>query len=177
LVTDPDQVRRLAESKEVENLHFRRHLHAHNVPIEPFQILAREIERQIDCTQCANCCRRMIVDVTRDEIETIAEHLGMTFDEVLLKHIDPEPGDSGHKIMRTEHNACTFLDGNLCMIYEARPAACREFPHVTVGVHTLGARMESVCRHSSVCPILYNAIEAYKAHVGYHPHPQAGAQH
>jgi len=171
LVTDPDQVRRLAESKEVENLHFRRYLHAHHVPIEPFQILAHEIESRIDCTQCANCCRRMMVELTVSEIETIAEYLGATFAEVMQKHIDPEPGDSGHKIMRTEHNGCTFLDGNRCSIYDARPAACREFPHVAVGSHTLGARMESVCRHASVCPILYNALEEYKTHVGYHPHP------
>lgn len=169
MVTDPDQVRRLAESKEAENLHFRRHLHAHHVPIEPFQILAHEIERQIDCTQCANCCRRMIVEVTPAEIQAIAAHLGVPVPDVMQKHVDPEPGDSAHKIMRTEHGACTFLNGNLCSIYDVRPAACREFPHVAVGAHTLGARMESVCRHSSVCPILFNAIEAYKAHIAYHP--------
>ncbi|MDR3718835.1 MAG: YkgJ family cysteine cluster protein [Bryobacteraceae bacterium] len=170
MVTDPDQVRRLAESKEAENLHFRRHLHAHHVPVEPFQILAHEIERQIDCTQCANCCRRMIVELTPSEIEVIAAHLCVPVQEVMRKHIDPEPGDSYHKILRTGHGGCTFLDGSRCSIYEARPAACRDFPHVSPGQHTLGARMESVCRHSSVCPILYNALEAYKAHVGYHPH-------
>ncbi len=170
MVTDPDQVRRLAESKEVENLHFRRYLHAHHIPVEPFQILAHETERRFDCTQCANCCRRMSVEVTPAEVEAIAMHLGVTVQEAMRKHVDPEPGNSAHKIMRTEHGGCTFLIGNLCSIYEARPAACREFPHVAVGAHTLGARMESVCRHSSVCPILYNAIEAYKARIGYHPH-------
>jgi len=170
LVTDPDQVRSLAELKEAENLHFRRHLHAHHVPVEPFQILAHEIEGQIDCTRCANCCRRMIVELTPAEIEIIAAHLCVPVQEVMWKHIDPEPGDSYHKILRTEHGGCTFLDGSRCSIYEARPAACRDFPHVSPGARTLGARMESVCRHSSVCPILYNALEAYKAHVGYHPH-------
>jgi Fe-S-cluster containining protein len=170
LVTDPDQVRRLAESKEAENLHFRRYLHAHHIPVKPFQILAQVIERQIDCKQCANCCRRMIVEVTPAEIEAIAVLLDVPVQEVMQKHIDPEPGDPAHRIMRNEHDACTFLHGTLCSIYDARPAACRDFPHVAVGAHTLGARMESVCRHSSGCPILYNAIESYKAHVGYHPH-------
>lgn len=170
MVTDPDEVRRLAETKETENLHFRRYLHDHHVPAGPFQIVAQEIERQIDCTQCANCCRKMIVEVTPAEIERIAETYGVTVQELMLKHIAPEPGDSRHKVMRTEHGACTFLDGNLCSIYDARPAACREFPHVAIGAHTLGARLESVCRHSSICPILYNAIEAYKGSIGYsHP--------
>jgi Fe-S-cluster containining protein len=176
LVTDPDQVRRLAKSKEVENLHFRRYLHAHNVPTAPFQILAHEIEQRTDCTQCANCCRQMIVDVTSAEIKTIAEYLGLPLDEVMRKHIDPEPGNSVHKILHNEHDACTFLHGNLCSIYSVRPKACREFPHVAVGAHTLGARMESVCRHAAVCPILLDAIEAFKAHVGYRPHLQTGAR-
>ena len=154
----------------MENLHFRRYLHAHHAPVEPFQILAHEIERKIDCKQCANCCRRMIVEVTPAEIEKIAAYFGVPVQDVMQRFFEPEPGDSGHKIIRSEHGACTFLDGNLCSIYDARPTACREFPHVAVGAHTLGARMESVCRHSSICPILYNAIEEYKVRVGYHPH-------
>lgn len=31
--------------------------------------------------------------------------------------------------------------------------------------------MESVCRHASVCPILYSALEEYKGHLGHRPHP------
>ena len=168
MTTDPDEIRRLAEGKEAENLRFRRHLHAHHVPAEPFQIIAQEIERQIDCTQCANCCRQMMVEVTPEEIESIAAALGVTVQELMRQHIAPEPGDSRQKVMRTEHGGCTFLNGNLCSIYEARPAACREFPHVAVGAHTLGARMESISRHASVCPILYYSIEAYKRQTGYH---------
>jgi hypothetical protein len=162
------EVRRLAESKEAENLSFRRYLHAHHDRVEPFQIIASRIETQIDCTQCANCCRELIVEVTRVEVEAIAAYLNMSVGDVLLKHTKADPEDSRKRVLRNERDACTFLDGNLCLIYEVRPRPCRQFPHVHPGEHTLGSRIESACRHSVVCPILYHALEEYKHQAGYH---------
>jgi len=110
----------------------------------------------------------MTVEVTEAEIEAIAAHFNMTADEVRVHHTDPDPDDSRTRVLRNEKKACTFLDGNQCLIYDARPRPCRQFPHVHVGEHTLGSRIESACLHSSVCPILYNALEEYKHQSGYH---------
>jgi Fe-S-cluster containining protein len=60
-----------------------------------------------------------------------------------------------------------FLRGNLCTVYEARPRACREFPYLVSHQRSLGGRMSSVCKHASLCPIVFNALEAYKHAVGY----------
>lgn len=169
MVTDPAEVRRLAEWKEAENLHFRRYLHAHHQDrIAPFQIIANRIEAQIDCTACANCCRDMLVEVNLAEVEAIARHLNLSVEDVRLRHTTADPDDSIQCVLRYERDACTFLDGNLCLIYEARPGACRHFPHAHPGEHSLGARIESACRHARVCPILYNALEEYKHQTGYH---------
>src|SRR4051794_30843307 len=54
VLTDLVEIRRLGTSKEAENQDFRRYLSAHHHPVEPFQILATEIQRQVDCTACAN---------------------------------------------------------------------------------------------------------------------------
>jgi hypothetical protein len=56
VVTDLVQIRRLAEMEQGENLDFRRFLNAHHVPDHLFRQIAREVEQQIDCTVCANCC-------------------------------------------------------------------------------------------------------------------------
>jgi len=174
VVTDLVEIRRLGASRSGENLEFRRYLAAHHHPIEPFQILAGEIARQIDCTSCANCCRYSVVTVTRAEIETIARSLDLSPDEVTRTYTAPDPDAPAMRILKSTADGCIFLRGNLCTVYRARPKACRDFPHVAVGTHSLGGRISSLCRWASLCPIVYNALEGYKRVVGYHPACKAG---
>lgn len=169
MVTDLAEVRRLGETKQAENLDFRRYLSAHHHPDEPFHTLAREIERQIDCTACANCCRHSVVTVSPAEIGAIASYLNMEPAEAARLYTEPDPGEPGKRILRSDTNGCVFLAGNLCMVYEARPRPCRDFPHVAREERSLGGRMSSVCRWAPLCPIVYNALEEYKKLTGYRP--------
>jgi hypothetical protein len=91
VVTDLVQIRRLGELKKQENLDFRRYLSAHHYPIEPFQRLAIEVQKRIDCTACANCCRQMLVPVTRTDIDAIAAHLNMEAEDVSRKYTVADP--------------------------------------------------------------------------------------
>ena len=176
MVTDLAEVRRLAEAKKAENLEFRRHLTAHHQSLEPFHILASKIQSEIDCTQCGNCCRYTEVSVSTAEIEAIARYLGMPVNEVVRQYTAPDPERPGSRILLNTHDACVFLEGNLCMVYEARPSACRNFPHVAPRTHSLGGRVSSLCRRAWFCPIIYNALEAYKHVVGYHPDSNGAAR-
>jgi uncharacterized protein len=168
VVTDLVEIRRLGESKAAENLAFRRYLSAHHYRAEPFRILAAETQRQMDCTTCANCCRHSVVTVSSSEIEAIARHLRCEIKEVITQYTVPDPEASATRILRSTKDGCVFLDGNLCMIYEARPKACRDFPHVALDRRSLGGRFSSLGRWASLCPIVYNALESYKQLVGYH---------
>lgn len=168
MVTDLAEVFRLGTSRAEENVAFRRHLAAHHIDAQPFQILASEVQRHIDCTQCANCCRNSVVPVNPSEIERIAARLGSTPDEVVRAYTVPDPDAPASRILKNS-NACVFLDGNLCRIYEDRPQACREFPHIAVGDHSLGGRPASLARWAPLCPIIYNALEEYKHLTGYPP--------
>lgn len=166
MISDLDEIRRRTESNEAENLAFRRHLIAHHQPLEPFRILANEIQANTDCTACANCCREMIVNVSPAEIHSLAAHLGISDEDVAHLYTEPDPEDHSRRILRNQ-NSCVFLDGNLCMVYAARPKACHDFPHIALHSSTVGNRMSSFCRSAAVCPIIYNALEAYKHLVGY----------
>jgi uncharacterized protein len=106
--------------------------------------------------------------VGRAEIDAIASHLGIEAADVIRLHISPDPAVPAARVLLNKKDACTFLDGNLCMIYAARPAACRNFPHLAPCAPSLGARMSSLCRNAWFCPIIYNALESYKRLVGYH---------
>jgi Fe-S-cluster containining protein len=168
VVTDLVQIRVLGTAKAAENQDFRRYLTAHHRRIEEFQSVATEIRGQIDCTSCANCCRYSIVLVNESEISAIAGYLGTTSEQVKALYTVPDPENPAERILQNNENGCVFLDGNLCLIYEARPKACRDFPHTSIGLHSLGARLSSMCRWAPLCPIIYNALEAYKHLVGYH---------
>jgi hypothetical protein len=44
---------------------------------------------------------------------------------------------------------------------------CREFPYLVSDQRSFGWRMSPDCKHASICPIVFNALESYKHGVGY----------
>jgi hypothetical protein len=74
---------------------------------------------------------------------------------------------------RRPRGACSWK-GVCARFYEARPKACRDFPHVAVGIHSLGGRPSSLARWVLPCPIVYNAVAAFKHFTGYHPYRAHG---
>jgi uncharacterized protein len=173
VVTDLAEVFRVGTAKASENLAFRRYLSARHAPEAPFQILAGEIQQQVDCRACANCCRHSVVAVNPAEINAIAQYLDTTPEAVTRLYTVADRDTSTLRVLRTSPEACVFLDGNLCMIYDARPKACRDFPHVALGRHTLGGRPASLARWAALCPIIFNAMEEYKHLTGFHPHEKS----
>lgn len=170
MVTDLAEVARLGAAKAAENLDFRRRLSARHHPEQEFQILASQIQQNVDCTACANCCRHSVVPVSHSEVEKIASYLGITPAAASRIYTVPDPEAPASRILKNSGNSCVFLDGNLCTVYDARPKTCRDFPHVASGTHSLGGRLSSHARWAALCPIIYNALESYKHLVGYHPH-------
>jgi len=170
VVTALAEVFRLGTAKAKENVAFRRYLSDHHHTERDFQILATGIQQQVDCTACANCCRHSLVAIDKAEVEKIASYLGTTAEEATRLYTDADQSEPSRRVLRSSGEGCVFLDGNLCMVYEARPRACRDFPHVSVGTHSLGGRQSSHARWAPLCPIIYNALESYKHQLGFHPH-------
>ncbi len=85
-----------------------------------------EVFEEIDCLQCANCCKTTGPLFTEKDIERVAKHLRMKpsdFEDRFLK-VD----EDRDKVLQAL--PCFFLmDDNKCSIYEVRPKACREYPH------------------------------------------------
>jgi uncharacterized protein len=171
MVTNLAEVWRLGTAKAEENVAFRRYVSAQHFSDKPFQILASQVQQQVDCTACANCCRHSVVSVNKPEIENIARHLGATPEVVTRLYTVPDPDAPASPTLRHSGAGCIFLNGNFCLIYEARPQTCRDFPHIAVGTHSLGGRPSSRARWAALCPIIYNSLEQYKRLTGYHPRP------
>jgi hypothetical protein len=45
-----------------------------------------EVEEQMDCKACANCCRETRVNISRKDLEALARHLGMPPEQVIKKY-------------------------------------------------------------------------------------------
>jgi uncharacterized protein len=85
-----------------------------------------EVWKEVNCMECANCCKSMTPTFTPADVKRIAAHLDMTPKQFKDKWLMKE-ADTGDWVNTKQ--PCQFLDGNKCSIYEVRPADCAEFPH------------------------------------------------
>lgn len=121
------------------------------------QKLHDEVFEEIDCLDCANCCKSISPTLYFKDVERLAKHLKMKssqfIDEYLL--IDEED-DYVFK-----STPCQFLlPDNYCMVYESRPKACREYPHLDR--KRFYQILNLTLKNSEVCPAVYDAIEKLK---------------
>lgn len=85
-----------------------------------------EIFAKTDCLQCANCCKTTGPLFTEKDIERISKHLRLKSADFEAKYLRTD--EDGDKVLQSL--PCTFLDAeNMCLIYDVRPKACREYPH------------------------------------------------
>ena len=84
---------------------------------------------EIDCTTCANCCKKMTPTFTPKDLKRISAHFGETVNEFKEKWLYKEKKKDGDWMNRSQ--PCQFLNlkNNLCTIYEIRPEDCASFPH------------------------------------------------
>jgi uncharacterized protein len=166
VITDLIQIERLGEKKRPENERFRRFMKTHDVQERRFRRLAQEIEDQIDCRACANCCKVAETDVAERELDRLARAVGVSRAEFIERYTTKSEDDGTLILRRTEYG-CVFLEGNDCSIYEDRPETCRNFPHLVRGSGSIASRMWQFIDRATYCPIVYNSLEAYKLISGF----------
>jgi Fe-S-cluster containining protein len=164
MLTDLVQIRRLGEQKRGENERFRKHLKRHSFVERKFRRLAQDVEEQIDCTECANCCRVATVRLCDRDVQKLAKFLRIPVAEFIRNYTEQSPKE-GRILRRTEEAGCIFLNDNLCTVYEARPHICDNFPHLVRGEGSLLSRMWDFNDRACYCPIVYNVLEEFKGEV------------
>lgn len=119
------------------------------------------VSAAIDCTQCGNCCKKLIINVTREEVSALAGYLQQPEEAVKTQYIEESAG--GQCFINTI--PCHFLAYNKCTIYEGRFRECRDFPHL----HKPGfkGRFLGTLLHYGHCPIVYNVVEHLKQQTGF----------
>lgn len=117
-------------------------------------ILHEKIFQQTDCTKCANCCRTLGPMITNRDIGQMAKALRLKTSVFIDQYLRrDEDGDWVFKSM-----PCPFLQGDhLCLIYDDRPKACREYPH-TDRENIYQIRNLTI-RNAETCPAVFEILE------------------
>jgi uncharacterized protein len=160
MLIDLVQIRRQGERKAPENQRFRKYLRTHRVDDRKLRHIAEDVEDEIDCTVCANCCRVATAPLQKRDIEKLAKYLGLSVQRFVDEYAELSE-EEGLILKRTEQG-CTFLHGNTCSVYDVRPGTCVNFPHLVRGNGSLPSRMWQFVDRASYCPIVYNTLESWK---------------
>src|ERR1700722_8117409 len=129
MLTDLVQIKRLGEQRKEENARFRAYFRRHRHSDRRLRRLGEEIESEIDCTACANCCRVTEVGITGKDIEKLAKFIGTSENEFVEQFTALD--DTGAMILRKNEAGCVFLEGNLCSVCEARRHTSANSPPLT----------------------------------------------
>lgn len=119
-----------------------------------FNDLHEKVFKEIDCLECANCCKTTSPIFLTSDIERIAKTLKMKTNAFIDNYLKI---DEDHDyVLQTA--PCPFLgEENKCIIYEKRPKACREYPH------TNRKKMYQIINITSnntlICPAVSRIVE------------------
>jgi uncharacterized protein len=156
---DLEKFRKQSQQKSKENKSFLQRLKKKDPRKvdEVFHELHEEVFSEIDCLDCANCCKTTSPIFYQHDIERLAKFLRM------------KPGDFIEKYLRMDEDndfvlqsaPCPFLGAdNYCAVYAHRPKACREYPHTDR--KKMVQIMDLTYKNTLVCPAVFEMLERIK---------------
>ncbi len=115
--------------------------------------LHEEAFEKIDCLECANCCKTTSPIFRDKDIDRIAQFLGVRPAQLVEQYLHLDE-DNDYVLNQAP---CPFLGSdNYCSIYEARPKACREYPHTDrKNFHQI---LDLSLKNMSICPAVFDIL-------------------
>jgi len=110
----------------------------------------------INCLECAACCKNYSPRFKTPDVKRIAKHLKMKDGEFIEKYLQVDK--EGDYVVRSK--PCAFLgEDNFCSIYDVRPSDCSRFPYTDEDVFL--KRPVITLKNATFCPAVYFVLEKF----------------
>ena len=113
--------------------------------------------KDINCLECANCCKTTSPSFTDKDIQRISNFLKIKPSNLVDKYLVLD--EENDYVLKSV--PCVFLnDNNECRIYKVRPKACRNYPHTNrIKQYQL---LNLTQKNIEICPAVSQIIEKIK---------------
>ena len=149
----------LAESRKKENKKLLQRLKKQKPKVldKIINELHEQAFEQIDCLECANCCKSISPSIQDNDIQKIAKTLRIKPSAVVNKYMHLD--DEQDYVMNV--SPCPFLMAdNYCEIYNSRPLACKGYPHTDRNkIHQI---LNLTLKNTLICPAVCFIFEELK---------------
>ena len=135
---------------------YKKHLHRANKndTLRILPQLHEEAFENINCLECAACCKNYSPRFKTPDIKRISKHLKMKESVFIETYLNLD--EDGDYVVKTK--PCPFLGSdNACSIYDVRPSDCQRFPYTDEDV--LLKRQALTLKNATFCPIVHYVLE------------------
>lgn len=158
---NPSVIKSLSYSKTEENerfLEFIENYISENSNIDELALSAfLSFKDEIDCAECGECCKQVIVVFDEKDIQRLSSALGISENETKTKYFHYY---EKFNVFIMNSSPCPFQKENLCGIYEFRGSACREFPYIDK--NKFSKIYKYLFQGYRFCPFHFNTLEILK---------------
>ena len=123
--------------------------------------LHEEVFEEVDCLNCANCCKTTSPAIHERDLDRLAKHLRQKPSYLISQYMEMD--SDGDYVFRSA--PCPFLGAdNYCSVYEARPLACREYPHTNR--KRFYQILDLSVKNTEICPAVVKVFDGIQKLMG-----------
>ncbi len=121
---------------------------------ELFHQLHEQAFAEINCLECANCCKQLGPRLTNSDIRRLSSQLKMKTSDFTAQYLNL---DEDHDYVFRNMPCPFLLPDNYCMVYSSRPKACKDYPHTDQ--KNIKSIINACIKNTETCPAVFYIFE------------------